>query len=326
MGMYPNKKKSQPNYAAKVEKIFLFTRRRMETTQDWLKKYRAFLKLEKSLAPNTVSAYLDDLHKLIDYVGDTNDLLSLKTKELEDFLCQLRDVGIHARSQARILSGIKAFYKFLLIEDYLKEDPTELVDSPKLGKYLPQVLSLSEIDAILSGIDLSIKEGQRNKAMLETLYSCGLRVTELVQLKLSHCYFEQEYILVDGKGSKQRLVPISGRAIKEINLWLMDRSQLTVQKGHEDFVFLNRRGAGLTRSMIFRIIRDQAAMAGIQKTISPHTFRHSFATHLLEGGANLRVIQQMLGHESIQTTEIYAHMDKSYLREQILSFHPRNIR
>jgi len=296
----------------------------METTQHWLKKYIAFLKLEKSLSSNTVSAYLSDLQKIIDYVGDTKDLLTIKTADLEAFFCQLRDVGIHARSQARILSGVKAFYKFLIIEDYIQIDPTELVDSPKLGQHLPEVLSLNEIDAILAGIDLSVKEGQRNKAMLETLYSCGLRVSELVHLKLSNCYFAEEYIMVEGKGSKQRLVPISQRAIREIQLWKYDRNHLNVQKGSEDYVFLNRRGAGLSRSMVFRIIKDQAALAGIQKTISPHTFRHSFATHLLEGGANLRVIQQMLGHESIQTTEIYTHMDKTYLREQILSFHPRN--
>jgi len=296
----------------------------METTQQWLKKYVAFLKLEKSLSPNSVSAYLSDLQKLIDYVGETKGLLSLKAGDLEDFLCQLRDIGIHARSQARILSGIKSFYKFLIIEDYIQDDPTELVDAPKLGQHLPEVLTLKEIDAILNSIDLSVKEGQRNKAMLETLYSCGLRVTELVQLRLSHCWFDEEYIMVEGKGSKQRLVPISPKAIREIQLWMPDRNQLTVKKGSEDYVFLNRLGAGLTRSMVFRIIKNQAAQAGIQKNISPHTFRHSFATHLLEGGANLRVIQQMLGHESIQTTEIYTHIDKTYLREQILTFHPRN--
>jgi len=296
----------------------------METTQRWLKKYVAFLKLEKSLSVNSVSAYLSDLQKLIDFVGDSKDILLLNSKDLEEFLCQLRDLGINARSQARILSGIKSFYKFLLIEDYLQIDPTELIDSPSLGKHLPEVLSVHEIDSILAGIDLSVKEGQRNKAMIETLYSCGLRVSELVQLKLSNCYFKEEYIMVEGKGSKQRLVPISTKAIHEIQLWLLDRSQLAAQKGSEDFVFLNRRGAGLTRSMVFRIIKEQAALAGIQKNISPHTLRHSFATHLLEGGANLRVIQQMLGHESIQTTEIYTHMDKTYLREQILAFHPRN--
>jgi integrase/recombinase XerD len=298
----------------------------MDTIQQWLKKYVVFLKLEKSLSQNSVSAYLSDLQKLIDYVGETKDLLTLKSSDLEVFLCQLSDIGIHPRSQARILSGIKSFYKFLIIEDYIQNDPTELVDSPKLGLHLPEVLSLNEIDAIIDSIDLSVKEGHRNRAMIETLYSCGLRVSELVQLKLSHCYFEDEYIMVEGKGSKQRLVPISHKAIHEIQSWMIDRKQLVVKKGSEDFVFLNRRGAGLTRSMVFRIIKEQAALAGIQKNISPHTFRHSFATHLLEGGANLRVIQQMLGHESIQTTEIYIHMDKTYLREQILTFHPRNLK
>jgi integrase/recombinase XerD len=233
-------------------------------------------------------------------------------------------MGIQARSQARILSGIKSFYRFLLIDHVIQVDPTERIDAPRLGRHLPEVLSLPEIDAIIGGIDLSKKEGQRNKAILETLYSCGLRVSELVNLKLSQSYLDDEYLMVEGKGSKQRLVPISQRAIHEIGLWLEDRRQLTIKKGNEDFVFLNRYGSALTRSMVFRIVRYQAGMAGIDRTISPHTFRHSFATHLLEGGANLRVIQQMLGHESIQTTEIYTHMDKTFLREQILSFHPRN--
>jgi integrase/recombinase XerD len=296
----------------------------METAHPIVRKYITFLKLEKSLSKHSVDAYLSDLQKLVDYSGGVEKLLSLQTSQLEEFLCQLRDCGIHARSQARILSGVKSFYRFLLIEDYLQIDPTELVDAPKLGRYLPEVLSVEEIDRIIRCIDLSSKEGQRNKAMLETLYSCGLRVTELITLKLSNCYFDDEYVLVEGKGSKQRLVPISQRAIREIRFWMPDRSALEIKKGQEDFVFLNRRGSGLSRSMVFRIIQDLAGLAGITKTISPHTFRHSFATHLLEGGANLRVIQQMLGHESIQTTEIYTHMDKTYLRDQILRFHPRN--
>jgi integrase/recombinase XerD len=296
----------------------------METAHPIVRKYVTFLKLEKSLSLLSVEAYLTDLQKLVDYSGGVEKLLSLKTADLEEFFCQLRDCGIHARSQARILSGIKSFYRFLLIEDFLQNDPTELVEAPKLGRHLPEVLRVEEIDAIIGCIDLSVKEGQRNKAMLETLYSCGLRVSELITLKLSNCYFEEEYLLVEGKGNKQRLVPISQRAIHEIGLWMPDRAVLEMKKGQEDFVFLNRRGSGLSRSMVFRIIRELAGLAGITKTISPHTFRHSFATHLLEGGANLRVIQQMLGHESIQTTEIYTHMDKTYLREQILHFHPRN--
>jgi len=296
----------------------------METAHSVIRKYITFLKLEKSLSMHSVKAYLSDLQKLIDYSGGVEKVLLLKSPDLEEFLCQLRDCGIHARSQARILSGIKSFFRFLILEDYLREDPTELVDAPKLGSHLPEVLSVEEIDNLIRCIDLSTKEGQRNKAMLETLYSCGLRVSELVTLKLSNCYFEDEYLLVEGKGSKQRLVPISQKAIGEISLWMPDRAALDIKKGHEDFVFLNRRGSGLSRSMLFRIIQDLAGLAGITKSISPHTFRHSFATHLLEGGANLRVIQQMLGHESIQTTEIYTHMDKTYLRDQILRFHPRN--
>jgi integrase/recombinase XerD len=296
----------------------------METAHPIIRKYITFLKLEKSLSKNSVQAYLSDLQKLVDYASGVEKLLQLQSTDLEEFLCQLRDCGIHARSQARILSGVKSFYRFLLIDDYLQVDPTELVDAPKLGRHLPEVLSVQEIDSIIRCIDLSSKEGQRNKAMLETLYSCGLRVSELVTLKLSNCYFEEEYLLVEGKGNKQRLVPISQKAILEIRLWMPDRSALDIKKGQEDYVFLNRRGSGLSRSMVFRIIQDLAGMAGITKSISPHTFRHSFATHLLEGGANLRVIQQMLGHESIQTTEIYTHMDKTYLRDQILRFHPRN--
>lgn len=296
----------------------------METAAPIIRKYTTFLKLEKSLTAHSVEAYLSDLQKLVDYAGGVEKLLGMTSADLEAFLCQLRDCGIHARSQARILSGIKSFYRFLIIDDYLRDDPTELVEAPKLGRHLPEVLSVEEIDSIIRCIDLSTNEGQRNKAMLETLYSCGLRVSELVTLKRSNCYFDEEYLLVEGKGNKQRLVPISQKAIREIHAWLPDRTALDIKKGQEDFVFLNRRGSGLSRSMVFRIIQGLAGQAGINKTISPHTFRHSFATHLLEGGANLRVIQQMLGHESIQTTEIYTHMDKTYLRDQILRFHPRN--
>lgn len=295
----------------------------MTTASDCIRKYRAFLKLEKSLSENTLVAYMSDLQKLIDYSGNKS-LTELKHEDLEEFLCQLRDLGISARSQARILSGIKSFYGFLLIEDFISADPTELIETPRLGKKLPEVLSVDEIDKLLAGIDLSRKEGQRNKAMLETLYSCGLRVSELIGLKLSCCYFKEEYLLVEGKGSKQRLVPISHKAIREISLWLIDRNLLPRQKNQEDFVFLNRRGYKLSRSMVFKIIKEQALLAGINKNIGLHTLRHSFATHLLEGGANLRVIQQMLGHENIQTTEIYTHLDSAYLRQQLMEFHPRN--
>lgn len=293
-------------------------------TVNWIKKYTAFLKLEKSLSENSVSSYLADIEKLVHFIGTESLLTEVKSSQLEDFFSNLHDAGIHPRSQARILSGIRSFYNFLIVSGIIQEDPTEKIDNPKLGLHLPEVLSIQEVDAIISGVDLSVAEGHRNRAMLETLYSCGLRVSELVDLKISHCYFKDEYILVEGKGSKQRLVPISEKAIKEIEFWMQDRSLLDVKKGNEDYVFLNRYGRKLTRSMVFRIVKLQAGIAGINKNISPHTFRHSFATHLLEGGANLRVIQQMLGHESIQTTEIYTHMDKTYLREQILSFHPRN--
>lgn len=289
-----------------------------------IKKYTAYLKLEKSLSANTLEAYLDDLGKLLDFLDGKKATTAVTATDLDRFFSGLRDLGLQARSQARILSGLKAYYRFLLLDGQIEADPTERIDAPSLGRHLPEVLSVAEIDAIIGGIELTKKEGQRNRAMLETLYSCGLRVSELVGLKLSRCYFDQGFIMVEGKGSKQRLVPISERAMQEISAWMDDRALLPVKKGQEDFVFLNRNGFALTRSMVFRIVQFQAAMAGINRTISPHTFRHSFATHLLEGGANLRVIQQMLGHESIQTTEIYAHMDKSYLREQILSFHPRN--
>jgi len=291
---------------------------------NWIKKYTVFLKLEKSLSENSVSSYLSDIDKLVKFIGSENLLTEIRSYQLEDFFSNLHDAGIHPRSQARILSGIRSFYNFLIISGAIPDDPTLKIDNPKLGLHLPEVLSLQEVDAIISGVDLSVTEGHRNKAMLETMYSCGLRVSELVDLKISHCYFKDEYILVEGKGSKQRLVPISGKAIREIEFWMQNRSLLDVKKGNEDFVFLNRYGRKLTRSMVFRIVKLQAGVAGISKKISPHTFRHSFATHLLEGGANLRVIQQMLGHESIQTTEIYTHMDKTYLREQVLSFHPRN--
>ncbi|NLT03852.1 MAG: site-specific tyrosine recombinase XerD [Bacteroidales bacterium] len=289
-----------------------------------IKKYTAYLKLEKSLAANTLEAYMNDLSKLLDYLGGRKATTEVTVVDLDGFFASLSDLGLRPRTQARILSGLKAYYRFLLLDGQIEADPTERIDAPSLGRHLPEVLSVDEIDAIINGIDLSKREGQRNRAMLETLYSCGLRVSELVDLRLSRCYFDEGYIMVEGKGSKQRLVPISDRAIREISTWLEDRSLLPVKKGQEDYVFLNRNGSALTRSMVFRIVQYQAAMAGIKRTISPHTFRHSFATHLLEGGANLRVIQQMLGHESIQTTEIYAHMDKTYLREQILSFHPRN--
>lgn len=289
-------------------------------------KYIAYIRLEKGLSVHTAGAYIDDLNKLLRFIDSEPDIhiLTLTHKDLQQFIAQLHDVGISPRSIARIISGIKSFYRFLLLEDYLKTDPTELLESPKIGKKLPEVLTVNEINNLIHSIDLSKPEGQRNRAMLEVLYSCGLRVSELTGLRHSHVYFDEQFIIVKGKGDKQRLVPISEKALHEIRNYLIDRHTLKVQKGFEDTLFLNRRGAGLTRVMIFHIIKEQAKIAGIRKNISPHTMRHSFATHLLEGGANLRAIQMMLGHESITTTEIYTHIDREFLRKEIIEHHPRN--
>lgn len=290
-------------------------------------KYQQYLKLEKSLSKNTYEAYMTDLDKLLRFLDAADiNVRHVTLNNLQQFAAGLHDIGIHARSQARIISGIKSFFHFLIMGDYLEADPSELLEGPKIGFKLPEVLTVEEIDRIISGVDLSKEGGQRNRAILETLYSCGLRVSELVNLKLSELYFDEGFIKVEGKGSKQRLVPISPRAIKEIKLYMMDRNQIDVKKGCEDFVFLNRRGKNLSRVMIFYIIKDLLEVAGIQKNVSPHTFRHSFATHLLEGGANLRAIQCMLGHESIGTTEIYTHIDRNMLRSEIIEHHPRNIR
>ena len=289
-------------------------------------KYLTYISLEKGLSDNTSEAYIDDLNKLADFVGNNAgfNILSLTYNDLQQFIAQLNDIGISARSQARIISGIKSFYRFLLTEEYIETDPTELLESPKIGQKLPEILTENEINNLINSIDLSKTEGQRNRAMLEVLYSCGLRVSELIGLKYSNVYFDEQFIIVRGKGNKQRLVPISEKALKEINFYLIDRNQIKVQKGFEDTLFLNRRGAGLTRVMVFLIIKEQAKIAGIRKKISPHTLRHSFATHLLEGGANLRAIQMMLGHESITTTEIYTHIDREFLRKEIIEHHPRN--
>lgn len=288
-------------------------------------KYRTYLLLERSLSENTSSAYLEDLSKLLIYLQDAHvDYCHVSLEILRDFLIELSDIGICARSHARIISGIKSFYHFLLLEKKIDEDYSVLLETPKIGLKLPEVLTVEEIDAILQAIDLSVALGQRNRAMIEMLYSCGLRVSELVNLRISDLYLESEYISVIGKGDKQRLVPISQRAIHEIDNWMIERNTISVQRGEEDILFLNRRGARLTRYMVFRLVKYYAALAGVKKSISPHTFRHSFATHLLEGGANLRAIQEMLGHKSILTTEIYTHVDMNLLREQVNSFHPMN--
>lgn len=292
-----------------------------------LVKYKQYLKLEKSLSDNTIDAYLTDLDKLLAYLTlEGIHILDVKTEDLEEFSAGLHDIGIHPRSQARILSGIRSFYHFLIMEDYLEADPTELLESPQIGFKLPEVMTVEEIDRLIGSIDRGTKEGQRNRAILETLYSCGLRVSELCNLKLSDLYFNEGFIKVEGKGSKQRLVPISPRAIKEINLYFADRNQMNIKPEFEDFVFISKFGKNISRIMVFHIIKELADRIGLKKKISPHTFRHSFATHLLEGGANLRAIQCMLGHESIGTTEIYTHIDRNMLRSEIIDHHPRNIK
>lgn len=292
-----------------------------------ISKYHTYLRLEKSLSANSIDAYLTDLDKLVRFMQSENLTLSEVTyNDLQQFVTQLRDVGIHPRSQARIISGIKSFYRFLLLDGYITTDPTELLESPRIGLRLPEVLTVNEIDSIMSTIDLSLPEGQRNRAMLEVLYSCGLRVSELTTLRYSDVYFDEGFIKVEGKGSKQRLVPISETAVREIRNYLYDRNKVPVKKGCEDILFLSRRGTGLSRIMVFHIIKQQVELAGIRKNVSPHTFRHSFATHLLEGGANLRAIQLMLGHEKITTTEIYTHIDREFLRDEILAHHPRSKR
>ena len=292
-----------------------------------IRKYQQYLKLEKALSANTLDAYLTDLDKLLRFLkAEIIDMLSVTLDDLQRFAAGLHDIGIHPRSQARIMSGIKSFFHFLIMADYREDDPSELLEGPKIGFKLPEVLTVEEIDTIIATVDMSKKEGQRKRAILETLYSCGLRVSELCNLKLSELYFDEGFIKVEGKGSKQRLVPISPRAIKEIKYWLLERNVGKIKKGFEDYVFLARWGNSISRIMVFHLIKELAEKAGITKNISPHTFRHSFATHLLEGGANLRAIQCMLGHESIATTEIYTHIDRNMLRSEIIEHHPRNIK
>lgn len=288
--------------------------------------YRNYLRLERNYSANTLDAYMRDLDKLQNYL-DANNLnyRDVRLEDLQNFAASLHDIGIHARSQCRILSGVRSFFRFLEEEGEVDQDPSELLESPQIGEHLPEVLTLEEVDKIEASIDLSKWEGQRNKAIIETLFSCGLRVSELVNLKMSNIYKDEGFLRIFGKGSKERLVPISEKALKEIGWWFMDRNQMVIKPGEDEYVFLNRRGAHLTRTMILIMVKRQAEEAGIKKTISPHTFRHSFATCLLEGGADLRAIQAMLGHESISTTEIYTHIDTEKLRDEILNHHPRNI-
>jgi len=293
---------------------------------DYVRRYLRYLQLERNFSPNTIEAYLHDLNYLLGWCGKAGvSPMDVKIDDLRLFSVSLHEHGIGMTTQARILSGVRSFYRFLVVDGYMTDDPSELLESPRKGEHLPEVLTTGEVDQIEDSIDLSKWEGQRNKAIIETLFSCGLRVSELVSLKLSSLYMEEQYIRVTGKGNKERLVPISSRAINEIKLWFIDRNLMKIKPGEQDYVFLNRRGAHLTRTMILIMLKRQAAEAGITKTISPHTLRHSFATEMLRGGADLRAIQAMLGHESIGTTEIYTHIDTTTIRREILEHHPRNM-
>ena len=298
---------------------------------DWksaIRGFKAYLVLERALSDNSVEAYISDVTKLASFLAQSDDSkgpLILVASDISEFLGYVHDLGLGGRTQARILSGVKAFYKYLLMENMINDDPSRMIEGPKLGRKIPDVLSYEEIGTLLSAIDLSTPQGHRNRAMLETLYACGLRVSELVNLKLSQFYPDQEYIKVTGKGDKERIVPMGAEAITQ-NLYYIEhyRSTLKIKEGQEDFIYLNSRGSSLSRVMVFNIIKALVALTGIEKKVSPHTFRHSFATHLVEGGADLRAVQDMLGHESITTTEIYTHIDASYLRETIINFHPRS--
>lgn len=299
-----------------------------QETEQILRRYYQYLRLEKSFSTNTIEAYQRDLEKFIKFLQqDGTDLLKPKLEDFHQFAAAMYDCGIAPVSLARILSGVRSFYHFLVVSDYLDANPTELLEYPQRPKHLPDVLTVDEVDAMEACIDLSEQEGQRNKAIIETLFSCGLRVSELCNLKMSNLYLDEGFIKVEGKGSKQRLVPISNKAIKELNLWFADRCHIDIKPGQEDYVFVSHsRRQSLTRVMVFYIIKSLVERAGIKKTVSPHTLRHSFATALLEGGANLRAIQAMLGHESIATTEIYMHIGQQHLRDAILKHHPRNMR
>jgi integrase/recombinase XerD len=296
--------------------------------QTTIKNFISYLIIERSLSDNSVEAYHDDVLKLFHFVEFHNlniEPEKIKLKHLQDFVYWINDLGMTARTQARVISGIKAFYKYLLMDDLIENNPSELLEAPKVGRKLPEFLSVEEIDKLIAAIDLSKEEGHRNKAIIETLYSCGLRVTELINLRITNIYFDDGFIKVVGKGNKERLVPISHKAVNEINTYLnYYRNKLTISSSANNILFLNRRGKQLTRVMIFTIIKDLATKIDLQKNISPHTFRHSFATHLIERGADLRAVQEMLGHESILTTEIYTHLDRQYLRETIIEFHPRS--
>ncbi|MCK9255489.1 MAG: site-specific tyrosine recombinase XerD [Bacteroidales bacterium] len=300
----------------------------MDTSQNIINDYKFYLKLERNLSENTVMAYLDDISKLIIFLEESKkntDLANIESSDLHEFLVYIAKSGLNEKSQARIISGLKSFFKYLIIEEKIEKDPTELIEAPKLSRKLPEILSIKEIELIIKSIDVSTNLGHRNRAILEVLYSCGLRVSECADLKISNIFANEEFIKVLGKGDKQRLVPIGKLALNEIDNYLKSfRNHIIPKKGNNDYLFLNRRGSKLSRVMIFNIVKEACTLAGIEKNISPHTFRHSFATHLVEGGADLRAVQEMLGHESISTTEIYTHIDREYLREAIIQFHPRS--
>lgn len=311
--------------AASPAKVTKLTDMNKKNDANVVRGYMRYLKLERNYSANTLDAYRRDLRKLLDYLGHENIAVTdVCLADLQHFAATLHDLGIGPSSQCRILSGVRSFFRYMLLDGYRADDPTELLESPQLGDHLPEVLSAAEVDRLEDSIDLSRWEGHRNRAIIEVLFSCGLRVSELVNLRLSDIYPDEQYVRIMGKGSKERLVPVSERALTELGYWFVDRGRMTIKPGEQDYVFLNRRGAHLTRTMILIIIKRQAEAAGIMKTISPHTLRHSFATALLEGGADLRVIQELLGHESIGTTEIYTHIDMSTLRREILEHHPRN--
>lgn len=291
------------------------------------RRYLRYLKLERNYSPNTIEAYTHDIDYLLNFLrGEQIGVEDVRLEHLETFAATIHEFGVSATSQARILSGVRSFFRFLVLDGVLRDDPSELLESPSVGEHLPEVLSTEEVDRMEAAIDLSKWEGQRNRAIIEVLFSCGLRVSELVSLKFSDVFAEEKYLRIVGKGDKERLVPISDTALNEMKLWLFDRNLMKIKPGEQDYVFLNRRGAHLTRTMILIMIKRTAEEAGITKTVSPHTLRHSFATALLQGGANLRAIQEMLGHENIKTTQIYTHIDITTLREEILLHHPRNMK
>ena len=298
---------------------------RAKNVKSPLARYNIYLKLEKSLQQNTIEAYLSDIEKFAKFINGEENLTTATLEQMREYLAAIADLGINPRSQARLLSSLRSFYSFLVLDGYINNSPAELLKSPKTAMHLPDVLTLQEIDDIINAIDLSKKEGQRNRAMIEILYSCGLRVSELCNMRMSDLYIEEQFVRITGKGDKQRLVPISPRAIAELEAYFADRSRIAIKPGYEDYIFISERlKKPLSRIMVFHFIKGLVEQVGIKKNVSPHTFRHSFATHLLEGGANLRVIQAMLGHESISTTEIYTHIDRSKLREEVIKHHPRN--